>query len=518
MADAPPPRALLRTLGLGLVVGLVVLAVTRHVPPRFRDNDELWHLACGRWIVESGGVPATDPFTWSAGDTPWISTNWLAQVVLWGLYRAGGFGLVCALGAALHAAAVGVTLAVARRRATSPWAALAPVLWVTLALGTASTVRPQGFTFALLGAALLLVERLRDRPTRGRALALGALLALALQLHGGYVFVFAAVGLSAVGEACDLAAGRPGARRRTAWLLVAAVLLGVAAAGLHPQGLEVLRHPLRYGLDPRLQAMNREVTELMPPDLTGGIGRLIEVPLVALLGLALLGRPRLRMADVLLLLAFAHLALTSARGLHVLVVAVAGPAAAIVDAALVAGARGPALLRARLRALEALAPGAELCARWLPVALLVVAPAAVLVASAGTLGPGRPGELTSPVLTGKEDAVAMAELLRDRPLPGRLWNEQEEGGLLLWALPPGTVSFDGRGDLHARADTWAMQSIVVCALPGWAELLDGWGCDLALVKTRYIRDGLTARGWRAAVRKGELTLFVRPGSAADRAL
>src|SRR5687767_7743530 len=88
-------------VGASLLAGLALRAARRGVFGQLTDYDELWHLACGRVIVETASVPLRDPFTFTAGETPWVNANWLAQLVLWTLHARGGLALVWLLGTAL---------------------------------------------------------------------------------------------------------------------------------------------------------------------------------------------------------------------------------------------------------------------------------------------------------------------------------------------------------------------------------------------------------------------------------
>src|SRR5262245_6567152 len=119
------------------------------------DFDELWHLASGRVIVETASVPEKDPFTFTAGEARWVNTNWLAQLVLWTVYRRGGFALVWLLAIALFAGTIALAHLAARARSPSGLGALYPAFAVLSGLAVVSHVRPQGWTFLLLALAML---------------------------------------------------------------------------------------------------------------------------------------------------------------------------------------------------------------------------------------------------------------------------------------------------------------------------------------------------------------------------
>ena len=60
---------------LGLSLGLA------GAPQTFNDGDVSWHVATGEWILRHQAVPATDPFSFTAGGQPWVAMEWSADVI-----------------------------------------------------------------------------------------------------------------------------------------------------------------------------------------------------------------------------------------------------------------------------------------------------------------------------------------------------------------------------------------------------------------------------------------------------
>jgi hypothetical protein len=54
------------------------------------DPDIWWHLQAGKWIVEHGTLPATDPFSAYGEGKPWVAYSWLFEVGMYGLVQAFG--------------------------------------------------------------------------------------------------------------------------------------------------------------------------------------------------------------------------------------------------------------------------------------------------------------------------------------------------------------------------------------------------------------------------------------------
>ena len=91
-----------RTFGLSwplLVAALALLAILLGAPSDavLRDPDTYWHLAAGRWILEHGSVPLSDPFSHTLPGAPWVAHEWLSEIILAGIFRLAGWsGLVVA--------------------------------------------------------------------------------------------------------------------------------------------------------------------------------------------------------------------------------------------------------------------------------------------------------------------------------------------------------------------------------------------------------------------------------------
>ncbi len=54
------------------------------------DPDLWWHLRSGQWIVETGHVPHSDPFSFTRAGHAWVSHEWLSEVVFYELWKHGG--------------------------------------------------------------------------------------------------------------------------------------------------------------------------------------------------------------------------------------------------------------------------------------------------------------------------------------------------------------------------------------------------------------------------------------------
>ena len=80
------------------------------------DGDTNWHLAAGAWMIEHRQVLHTDPFSHTFAGKPWVTHEWLSEIIMAQAYAwAGWNGLLLVTGACL-AAVVGMIAWEIRRR------------------------------------------------------------------------------------------------------------------------------------------------------------------------------------------------------------------------------------------------------------------------------------------------------------------------------------------------------------------------------------------------------------------
>jgi hypothetical protein len=192
-----------------LLFGL--LAMTAH---NAVDPDLWWHLRTGQWIVETGHVPHSDPFSFTRAGYPWVAQEWLSEVVFYELWKHGGAAALIVFSAIITTA--GFMLLYLRCPGGRPWAAAATVLGaLAFASGPSWSARPQMFTFTLASLLLWLLERGTERGTekaRPRLLFwIPPLFLLWLNLHAGFALGPALLLAYAVGLIAS--ATRPGGRR-----------------------------------------------------------------------------------------------------------------------------------------------------------------------------------------------------------------------------------------------------------------------------------------------------------------
>jgi len=104
------PRQMRAVLPLWVAVGtytLFLLAGNRLLI----DPDTMWQITVGQWIIDHRAVPETDVYSFTMRGQPWISTQWLAQVLFAKAYAIAGW----AGPVVLTATAIGATFGLLAR-------------------------------------------------------------------------------------------------------------------------------------------------------------------------------------------------------------------------------------------------------------------------------------------------------------------------------------------------------------------------------------------------------------------
>jgi hypothetical protein len=210
-------RWLLLVGGLALLAALVVALLPNDV-----HGDTWIALVAGREVAQHG-IPSHETLTIAAHGRPWIDQQWLAQLIMYWLYRLGGFALVGLVDAVLLCGAVvGAMWAAMRLRARlRSVGCILPVGVVGLLGGL--EVRTQAYAYPLLVALVYLLASDARRSTRQVWWCL-PLLVLWGNLHGSALMAAGLVSLRGVTVGWERR--RSIARSTRAWVKPLALLLG----------------------------------------------------------------------------------------------------------------------------------------------------------------------------------------------------------------------------------------------------------------------------------------------------
>jgi hypothetical protein len=442
------------------------------------DPDLWWHLATGRFIVQHGAVPHTDPFSYTIAGKEWIAHEWLTDVLLYELHRAAEWtGLIIAFAIVIVAAFFLLYL----RCGPNVYIAGVATLCGALATRPVWGVRPQVLSLLLTSLWLLILERSAHTPKiLWWTLPLTVLW---VNLHAGFALGLTLIALFLAGEWIErkIEKQQPSPRSRFLALILALDLLLVP---LNPNTVKLYWYPIATL---RSSAMQRYIAEWASPNFHRAEYWPFLLIVLALFAILSWLRGAIRPRDLLLLCVSLFAAFCSIR-LIPLFVLIAVPLIARQIAKWQSPKWGVEKLAQSRPLIDLLRGPLPLPARMTVNGIILIA----MVAFAAIH--------TADVIQhqGQREAKVFPErataFLWTHPPAGPVFNGYDWGGYLIWKLyPAGRVFIDGRADvygdqfLHDFADTYEFKE-------NWHQTLDHWHIQTVLVPV----DSALATGLRRA--------------------
>jgi hypothetical protein len=474
--DASPMRGL-----LPLWVGVFVYALLLVAGDRLLlDPDTQWQITVGQWILDHRTVPETDVYSFTMRGQPWISTQWLAQVVYAKIYAWAGWSGPVVLAAAASAATFALLTRFLSRRLSES----ATLVFVAVAVALTAPhilARPHVLALPVMVAWVGGLVAAADRHG-APSFRLLPLMVLWANLHGGFVFgllMIAPIALDAIVNA------EARSRRSLVMRWAAFAAAALVASCCTPYGWNALLASQKIlALGSALPL----ITEWRPADF--GTLHPFEICLLAGIGLALLRGIKLPPLRIVLLLGLLHMALAQGRAAEILALlaplVLAAPLARQIGGADVAGSPAAGLARGVLFA---------------GVAIALVT-GTLAFASVHRFAPNT---VTSPV-------AAVTELKKLNLT--RVFNDYDFGGYL---IASGVAPFiDGRTELYGEkffVDHNAASGLM--EPENLFRLLEEYGIEATLMRTQSAATKLLDHldGWQKVYADDVATIHIRkPGA------
>ncbi|RDV05813.1 hypothetical protein DXH78_09910 [Undibacter mobilis] len=267
------------------------------------DADTYWQIALGDWMIANRAVPHVDVYSWTMAGEPWISSQWLAQVIFAAVYNAVGWSGVVAISALAIASAFGL-LAYHLMRHLAPMPALVLTVAAFVLAAPHMLARPHALALPVMVLWVAGLVRAADEK-RAPSFWLLPLIALWANLHGGFTFGLFLIAPVAL-EALINAKAQERMRVVLRWALFGVAAL--AAACITPYGPESILVTRRIlGLGPALALIGE-----WQPENFARLGGL-EICLLAAIGFLLYRRITLPPVRILVVLGLVHMALSQSR-------------------------------------------------------------------------------------------------------------------------------------------------------------------------------------------------------------
>ena len=446
------------------------------------DWDFWWHLKAGQYIIQSGSIPHIDPFSFTRGGSEWITHEWLSEVIMYAVFRAGGWiGLFILFGTSITAA----WWICFQRCEGKPFIAAFAVVLATAASSPLFGFRPQMFTLLLASIFIAALDRYLCDNNRRVIWLLPPLMLLWVNLHAGYALGLALILLFALMAVVDKKWKRVGP-------LLLTFFISAAVVPLNPNGFRMFTYPFETLSAP---AMQNFIQEWFSPD----FHQFRFLPLAALIlatfcVMALSPvRPRLSELFALSILSFA--ALRSGRHIPILAIFAAPLLAKYMAHWINSQTNGSITLR------SATAAGP----RIVFTLVLLFLPTFLIVQRIANFNSN------AAAYEAQKFPAAAVEYLAKQETTGPIFNDYNWGGYLIWKLyPEKKVFIDGRADVYG--DGFIFEYLrTYSGEKGWRETLDRFDIQTVLIQpnsalTSLLRDD---KGWHKVFEDDQAIVFAR---------
>jgi hypothetical protein len=417
------------------------------------DGDTGWHIRTGQWILAHRAVPSADPFSFTKPGEPWFAWEWLSDVVLALLHRAGGLQAVAVFGIVMLCLVFSLLFRLVRRRA-NPIVAIA----ITIVAAAASSIhwlaRPHLFTLLFLVIFYHALESIREGRTRVAGLpwlaVFPVITVLWTNLHGGFFVGILMICAYGTGELITLLLAPSAEGRRPRWERARAYFLSaaacLAASLVNPYFYELHVHTAKYLQNP---FNSQHIMEFLSPSFHHPTAIFFEAMLVLGAATAVWNFSARRFTEPVLLGLWAHAALLATRNIPIFMIVAAPAVAAALDQWLrlvprleLAGWVRKAA--ARFNRLADETGVSEAVGRF-----HLVSAAGFAIVLALIYSPQPPRKFRAEFDPQRYPEAALATL---RQLPGaRIFSNDEWGDYLIYSLyPRQRVFVDGRSDFYGN--------------------------------------------------------------------
>ena len=437
------------------------------------DGDTGWHIRTGDWILAHGRVPRQDIFSFTRSDQTWYAWEWLSDVLMASLHRAGGMQAVLLGAIVLICLTFALLYRLVRRKCGSTL-----IAFVVTAIAAAGSsihwlARPHLFTMLFL---VVFCSILEERRTR-LLFILPAITVIWANLHGGFlagIFVLCAY---AGGELISALSAPDNYGRRAAagrsWRYALAALACLTASCINPYFWHLHVHLFRFLANP---AYFQTIAEFASISFRHPLAPFFELMLLLGAATAFWSVIRRRFVAVLLLAGYIHLALLSIRNIPLFMI-IAAPPVGLALAEWLGRLKAETIgspLHGLFRGVDALSTrltAADAGPRW-----HIAGPVAIVM-----LGVMMYGHAPSPHFQAVYDPgtypVAAVGVLRDSD---RIFSSDTWGGYLVYRRYPAKVFVDGRSDFYGPAFE-AEYAEVLSAHYNWEAILVEYQADTVLL-------------------------------------
>lgn len=478
---------------------LFVFALTVRVA---LDPDLGWHIRDGEYLLtHQWRVPAFDQFTHTMANYPVIMHEWVTDIGMYLISTKLGLAALSVIFAGITTLAFWIAANAANRKTARRESAV--IAMVIGSIASTSIVGARAQMLTLLGLALLMtiIWEYRHNPMTRKIWWLPVLFLVWVNLHGGFasglIFLAAYLGVTGLAVIWQRLRQGPAWTHRaeleaTMWFrLFGASVLAVLVTLINPYGWRVYIEIVTTLADPFLRANIKEWVAVPLTD-SGTVSLLVYLGLLAIFSALTYKKQDWRYVFVVAV--FVYLGFRSWRNVPIVII-VSLP----LWAAIVQSLSGEALKR--------LAP------KTVVLVLLAVATSVLGYRQFNLLAQYGRSPATLANLPEFQYPYKAVQYLKANPPAGKMFNDYNWGGYLIWQYSEQKVFIDGRTPSWRinNRHTFKDHQIIVQAQGNWRELLRAYQVDWVIVHSNSLL-GFALSGepdWARVYDDGLATIFVR---------
>lgn len=483
------------------VLLLLILIMAVRTP---LDTDMWWHLRAGEETWLGREVYSEDTFSFTRDGEPWLNHSWLSQVVMYLLYYAGSYRALTIWVGICAVVSIGLVYfqmegnPIIRMTAGVLAGIVASVVW---------SPRPQIMSLVLFAAVGFLLYLYKWKKSN-RLWWLPLIFILWSNLHGGYVLGIILIGTVIVGEIFNkmqLENNHDHLTWREIEILGAWILVCLLVVLINPFGFGMWKIPFNTV---GVESLQNLISEWASPDFHQFNQQPMLWMLFGVMATLGLSKRKIDGSDLASLIIFGWGALTARRNF--------GPFALV--AAPILTRHLTIVLAEWKTAIEARFPPVQ---NWLDTVKESddkIKPGfrnavnfIILILLLGT-AIWKTYDVSSPSFVEQSVRevfpVEAVEFFEGTNETGRIFNEYNWGGYLIWNLREFTVFVDGRTDLFG--DEIIGEWIEISKAEGnWQNKLDKWEIDYILIRPDRPLAAAAAETWETLIEGEEMVLFRR---------
>jgi hypothetical protein len=466
-----------------LFLGLFLMTIGPIIDPDF-----WWHLRTGQLISQTHSIPRVDPFSFTYNGQPWVTQEWLSELILYELFLIGGYSLL------IFIFSMFITSAFLLAYLRSPKESRPYVTGFTLLLGSIATVplwgvRPQMISLFLFSLFLFLLDQYRKEGDIKFIIPLPLILLLWVNLHAAFILGLVLILIYITGGLIDYiisvlhkTKGPDATSLKSNLYLIAILGASLLATLINPNGLRILLYPLGS-----LTTGQQVILEFFSPDFNQLQWQPLAWFFLAIIGAGMLSKRPISPTKLLLTLFFGYAALRTMRHIPLFIVATIP------------------ILAEQIGSIIRISSEVKIVNRLLKWTIPIFLTCILLVVSL-RFGQVIQEQPRSEIVNFPKDAVDWVKT--NHPV-GNLFNSYYWGGYIIWRLYPQYLVY-----IDGRAGDWGRKYIdsynfIYSAQPGWDQALASQSVKLVLVEpvSRLANVLRQSSGWELVFENQNSVIF-----------